>query len=68
VKICFFLLYSSIRRLRDKEVIKNTYAFFITCEILIDKKQPTKILSRRLRVAEKFFPLSLNVNNWWEKI
>ena len=42
-----------------KEVIKNTYAFFITCEILIDKKQPTKILSRRLRVTEEFFPLSL---------
>jgi len=44
--------------LNIKEVIKDTYAFFITCEILIDKKQPTKILSR-LRVAEEFFPLSL---------
>jgi|GEM_PF-5216318 len=28
-----------------KNVIKNTYAFFITCEILIDKKQPTKIFN-----------------------
>jgi len=45
--------------LQFKDVIKNTYAFFITSEILIDKKQPTKILSRRLRVAEEFFPLSL---------
>jgi len=55
------LVLRKYQSMKTKNLIKNTYVFFITCEILIDKKQPTKILGWRLRIAEEFFPLSLIV-------